>query len=672
MKMGSYVLLLLLGTVLGVRENGAQTGRWTLGGRDLAWSAGDSMHIFIDFSAAALRPVYIEPDRSVFSLLEGWKPLREPREIDYVEGEVPRSWKGNQGNETTAHNGTYMVDGDSMSFNPPVSSNPGSVWYTIDLGVPVPAHRFGFFTPPRGYRSDGTPFAQDAVPAFEVSIAPEGEPQWLDAGPYEPIGTILASVAENFAPNIQLYFPRQYVRFVRYKRLVSLLDGAAGQTNSTSSGAAFAGTIGDFELFAEGVPRRAVYRSDIFDLGKAVNFGRLHWAATPMRKVDGELVEVASADVGLEVEVRTGRDGDPNIYHEYTDRGGEQVVDRDRFEFELQPLYRAGVVREPRPGMRASIEYDSENWSFWTAPFTRTGQRLDLRGGSHLQLRVTLKSEEFDALLRLDSLWVETSPLLAQRIVAEVARADDPLPVRGFTQVELGQATEFVYEVRAFFAGGENGFDALRIRTGAPGQFRALEIGDPPVRIEPVRVVEEAEEIAVYLPERISSANPQPLRVLFSTQVFALAWTFDGEVFDAAGTVLPQPLEPGNASEYVDTSALRVVANSSSSGRVLRALELSSNVLTPNGDGINDAIELEYTLFQLPEAVPVSIEVYSLDGRLLLQRKMGRQHFGPQQLRWDGRDEVGSLLRPGLYLLAVALEAGAATDRVLRPVGIAY
>ena len=672
MKMGSYVLLLLLGTGLGVRQSCAQTDRWTLGGHDLAWSARDSMHIFIDFSAGALRPVYIEPDRSVFSLLEGWKPLREPREIDYVEGEVPRSWKGNQGNETTAHNGTYMVDGDSMTFNPPVSSDPGSVWYTIDLGVPVPAHRFGFFTPPRGYRSDGTPFAQDVVPAFEVSIAPEGEPQWLDAGPYEPIGTILASVAENFAPNIQLYFPRQYVRFVRYKRLVSLLDGAAGQTNSTSSGAAFAGTIGDFELFAEGVPRRAVYRSDIFDLDEAVNFGRLHWAATPMRKVGGELVEVASADVGIEVEVRTGRDGDPNIYHEYTDRGGEQVVDRDRFEFELQPLYRAGVVREPRPGMRASIEYDSENWSFWTAPFTRSGQRLDLRGGSHLQLRVTLKSEEFDALLRLDSLWVATSPLLAQRIVAEVARADDPLPVRGFTQVELGQATEFVYEVRAFFTGGENGFDALRIRTGAPGQFRALEIGDPPVRVEPVRVVEEAEEIVVYLPERISSANPQPLRVLFSTQVFALAWTFDGEVFDAAGAVLPQPLEPGNASEYVDTSALRVVANSSSSGRVLRALELSSNVLTPNGDGINDAIELEYTLFQLPEAVPVFIEVYSLDGRLLLRRQMGRQHFGAQQLRWDGRDEVGSLLSPGLYLLAVALEAGAATDRVLHPVGIAY
>ena len=95
-------------------------------------------------------------------------------------------------------------------------------------------------------------------------------------------------------------------------------------------------------------------------------------------------------------------------------------------------------------------------------------------------------------------------------------------------------------------------------------------------------------------------------------------------------------------------------------------------MLTPNGDGINDAIDLEYTLFQLPEAVPVFIEVYSLDGRLLLRREMGRQHFGPQQLRWDGRDEMGALLPPGLYLLAVALEAGTATDRILRPVGIAY
>ena len=107
--------------------------------------------VLIDFDSApgAIQPVYIDPNQSLFSLFTGWEPLKEPRELTYVEGETPRAWKGSQGNVTTAHNGTYMVDGDSMSFNPPVSSNPESVWYTIDLAVPVPAHRFGFFTPPR-------------------------------------------------------------------------------------------------------------------------------------------------------------------------------------------------------------------------------------------------------------------------------------------------------------------------------------------------------------------------------------------------------------------------------------------------------------------------------------------------------------------------------------------
>ena len=154
------------------------------------------------------------PNQSLFSLFTGWEPLKEPRELTYVEGETPRAWKGSQGNVTTAHNGTYMVDGDSMSFNPPVSSNPESVWYTIDLAVPVPAHRFGFFTPPRGFRSDGIPFAQDAVPAYEVSIAAEGDPSWLEgAQPYKRIGPLIANVAENFVARVQIEFPRQYVRF---------------------------------------------------------------------------------------------------------------------------------------------------------------------------------------------------------------------------------------------------------------------------------------------------------------------------------------------------------------------------------------------------------------------------------------------------------------------------
>ena len=91
-------------------------------------------------------------------------------------------------------------------------------------------------------------------------------------------------MAENFVARVQIEFPRQYVRFVRYKRKTSLLDSGRGGNTSVSSGTAFKGSIGDFELFGEGVPRKAVYRSRIFALEKPVNFGRLSWAATALAR----------------------------------------------------------------------------------------------------------------------------------------------------------------------------------------------------------------------------------------------------------------------------------------------------------------------------------------------------------------------------------------------------
>lgn len=661
----------LLAVLLICGASHAQRSAWQIGGGGgLAWSAGDSSVVLVDFAAApgAIQPIYIAPERSLLALFSGWEPLKEPRDLTYIEGETPRAWKGSQGNETTAHNGTYMVDGDSMTFNPPVSSNPESVWYTLDLAVPVPAHRFGFFTPPRGFRADGIPFAEDAVPAYEVSIAAEGHPSWLEGSqPYRRVGRLIADVAENFATRVQIEFPRQYVRFVRYKRNTSLLDAAEGQTYSAGSGAAFKGSIGDFELFGEGVPRRVVYRSRIFDLGAPRNLGRLCWAATPLRLVNGAWVEDAAAEVGVAVEVRIGRDEDPNIYHEYTDRGGEEVVTRQRYDLVLQPRWRAGRLRDPRPGMRASIRYDSDNWSYWSRPFAASGQAIDLRGGSHFQLRIVLNSEDFASLVRLDSLWIETAPLLASRVVGEVA-----LAAGGATHVPLGQAAQFAYAIRGQFAGEEAGFDALRIRTGTRAKFVRLEMGNPPTEIEPLAVVEGDEELAVVLPERIGPEAASEVQVVFVAEVFALAWTFAGEVYNDGMDALPQPVEPGDASTALETNSLRVLGVAGPSAGPVLGLDFSTQVLTPNGDGVHDEVEIGYALVGLPEEVPVLFKVYSLAGQQVAQRSLGVQRFGAQRVRWDGRDAAGALLPPGLYLVEIALEAAQTGRRRLRPLTLIY
>ena len=189
------------------------------------------------------------------------------------------------------------------------------------------------------------------------------------------------------------------------------------------------------------------------DLGSTVNFGKIHWAATPMRYVDGVPEQLTDANASIRVEVRSGRDADPNVYHEFTDTGAERVVTRARYENELKQPDQAtgGGIQEGKPGLRASVVYDADNWTFWSFPITQPGVQAPLERGSHIQARITLESASYFDFVRLDSLRVETSPPLALQVVGEIARSDEPDPERGLTEVSLGEMTDFTYDIHAQF-----------------------------------------------------------------------------------------------------------------------------------------------------------------------------------------------------------------------------
>jgi flagellar hook assembly protein FlgD len=94
--------------------------------------------------------------------------------------------------------------------------------------------------------------------------------------------------------------------------------------------------------------------------------------------------------------------------------------------------------------------------------------------------------------------------------------------------------------------------------------------------------------------------------------------------------------------------------------------------MTPNGDGINDELAVSYSLYGLPEQVSVALSVYALDGRRVAELLLGAQRSGAQTVRWDGRDENGQLLAPGVYLVAVAVQSEQVDDLKMSPLGIAY
>jgi hypothetical protein len=289
-------------------------------------------------------------------------------------------------------------------------------------------------------------------------------------------------------------------------------------------------------------------------------------------------------------------------------------------------------------------------------------------------MRITLESEAFFDFIRLDSLWIETSPLLVQQVVGEVARFDQPDPERGFAEVALGEMTDFTYDLRAEFgAASQGGFDALRIHTGSRPQFKYLQMGDPLGVVEPEQVIEGANELVIHLPQRVTRANSQPLRVVFGAEVFVFANTFTGEVFDTRSERLPQQVEAGDASQAVSTDNLRVLGDSGEhGGEIIENLVFTTGAVTPNGDGINDLLTIDYALFRLPSPIPVELNIYALQGTRVGQIDLGLQSAGPQQVQWDGSDGLGQVLPPGLYLLEIALRAEFKTFRHIRPVAVVY
>ncbi len=662
----------------------AQIAHWQLGGNGLAWSENDTTRLFVDFATTpgAIQPTYFTPDETVFSHIDNWAFWRDPsdRIFDYLDGETPRMWKWNHGIPDPSENGSWLIDGDPTTYNPPKADLIEKETFTMDIAVLVPAVAFGFIPPSDGFRSDGTPLETDFVPAFQVTASVAPEPPVLE-GNVNPLSTVIADVDNNFTPQVRIDFNRQYLRFFRYRRRLSLLDEDRVGLTAANALVAFAliGSISEFQLFAQGVPQRAIYKTKITDLGEPVNFGRLFWQATKFRMVDGTPVETPNAAAQLKVEVRTGLDEDPAVYHEYMDTRLERVVSRDHYENALRTRFvrvsaAADLIeRQPKPGVRASIGYDSDNWTFWSAPFVESGQPISLRNGTYLQFRITMESDSFDDFVRLDSLWIETAPLLAANVRGEVAPLDNPQPVGGITQVPLGETIEFVYDLQADFeAVDAPGFDLLRIRTGHQTQFKSLQLGENRTETAPTAIVQEPNGLLIHLPERITRVNNPPIRVVFGTEIFEFATTFQSEVLDTERDVLPQPVVGADVGEALSTNSLRVLGINEQKTAFIQNLTFSPPVFTPNGDGVNDELRVAYSLFRLPEAVPVVLEVYSLDGRRVALVEVGLQNAGPQSLRWDGRDETGRLLPPGLYLTALDLRSEFAADPQYRTLGIAY
>ena len=205
----------------------------------------------------------------------------------------------------------------------------------------------------------------------------------------------------------------------------------------------------------------------------------------------------------------------------------------------------------------------------------------------------------------------------------------------------------------SFGTDGQLGFDAIRLTTIAEAEFVKLEIGQPLEEIIPDSVRFADGVLAVYFPSHkvVRAAGEEHLRLTFRTALLDFTTHFLGEVLELTGENLPQSIDPGDASADLNSDDIRVFATGTSL-EALSVIALESSVLTPNGDRINDELDIAFTLLGVEETA-TEIGVYTLAGqrvRALVREKFNKGFYTEQ---WDGRDDQGALVPPGIYLLHI-------------------
>jgi flagellar hook assembly protein FlgD len=132
-------------------------------------------------------------------------------------------------------------------------------------------------------------------------------------------------------------------------------------------------------------------------------------------------------------------------------------------------------------------------------------------------------------------------------------------------------------------------------------------------------------------------------------------------------------VEPGDANPEVGTNTLKVLLLSKkATGEVLSSFAVSPAVITPNQDELNDHAIISYVITQMLGEAEVKIGLYDLMGGLVREFSTMWQRNGFYEKRWDGRDEDGQLMCPGVYLCMISVKTETKSFEEIRSVVVAY
>ena len=393
---------------------------------------------------------------------------------------------------------------------------------------------------------------------------------------------------------------------------------------------AFRGFAEELQVFGEGFPQNLEFRSHIMDFQRTKSLNAVSWEA--------------DVPPGTRLELRSRSGNEVENLLTYYDKNGKEVTQR-RYD-KLIPSFKGPIDTSRVIG---------GDWSAWSKLYAFSGQEFQSPSPRrYAQIQMRMVTEDPSVALQLDALSIAFSDPLSERAVSEI------FP----TEVRPGEETEFRFFLRPRQTKA-SGFDRLVVETPTPTHFIRALVNDEPLEVENEPV--EA-GFAVTFPQPLRDDDLVELR--FAAQVFQQSTPFvlfiqDARTEDASR----QRVDPGDATDQV-ASSTNVVGLPVARDLLLNVV-FDNDVLTPNGDGINDALAVRADVINILEPRPWHLRLYDLAGHALVERSQAVT-AGAQDFTWDGRDQAGQLVPPGLYVLELHLDGDAHQQRVRRVISVVY
>ena len=554
------------------------------------------------------------------------------------------------------------------------NQNSLGILVLLNLGARFGVERIRIYPRNTVVSSPSTPFQNDYLRAYELftndglNLTSEDTPIW------DPL------IAETDNQVAVIDVPLDPPRYVQHLRLraTSPIDFE----------------IDEIEIFGKGFLSRAQYVSDIFDAGQPAVWGTLRW----VEEVLGD-PRFSSA----QIRTRTGTDTSPFVYTRRL-RGKQ---DADDIPFSLEnPGEEMGLAEyrkfpqkagqtpitdaAGREWMAGAVTDDLINWSPFSTPYPASaanGPGLPIVSPSprrYMQFEVVFNSSDLEAARVIESLSFDLlTPPFADALVGEVFPREVPVSeeevftfaaraamgtadLRGFDTIEIDTPTRV------------SSIDAVQIIDGdgavvAEHQFASLDAASGEFAIAEVT----DDRFAVRFP--VVTEDQTQIHVRFQTNVLTYSTNFTAAARLTTEPGAAQVIDPGNVAllgegdEDAFSGTTVLSPSVLAEGQLLGQVQAAPNPFTPNGDGINDEAIIHYNLLALSTARPVEVALYDLSGRRVRVLFAGEEANGRYTDKvWDGRDDQGQAVPPGLYVARVFVAGDSGDAEQSRVVAVVY